>query len=267
MAKKRRHRRLRPEKRRARFISTVVMVIASCVFLFAGFYLFLIFSEYNKSNNEYESLEETVISIQVPNAADKEETVFKVDFDKLKEINSDVLAWIRFENPEKISYPVVAGIDNDVYLTKTFEGNYNSSGTLFTDMNNSGNFKERNTFIYGHNMKNGSMFGQLRKYQEEKFCVENPYFYIYTPDGREMKYQVFATCIVKDTSDSFTKWYENDSEFMDYINYEKRMSLYSVDIEVETDDTIVTLSTCTNVRDDERLLVHGVKVSERIIED
>ena len=169
MAKKRRRRRLRPEKRRARFISTVVMVIASCVFLYAAFNLFLIFSEYNKSDSEYKALEETVISIQVPNASDKEGMVFKVDFDKLKEINSDVVAWIRFENPEKISYPVVAGIDNDVYLTKTFEGNYNSSGTLFTDMNNSGDFRDRNTFIYGHNMKNGSMFGQLRKYQEEKF--------------------------------------------------------------------------------------------------
>ena len=266
MAKKRR-RRLRPEKRRAKLLSTIVLVIATCVFLYAGFNLFMIFSEYNKSDSEYKDLEQSVISIVVPEASSQEETIFKVDFDKLKEINSDVIAWIRFENPEKISYPVVAGIDNDVYLHKTFEGRYNSSGTLFADMNNSADFSDRNTFIYGHNMKNGSMFGQLRKYREESFCQENPYFYIYTPDGREMKYQVFATCVVKDTSDSFTKWYEDDSEFMDYINYVKGVSLYDMDIEVEADDTIVSLSTCTNVSDDERLLVHGVKISERMIED
>lgn len=245
----------------------MISVIAALVFLYAGMNLFLILSEYNKGDSEYKELEKNVISIEVPNLVDQGETVFRVDFDKLKEINADVQAWILFDNPAKISYPVVAGIDNAVYLSKTFEGQYNASGTLFTDMDNTGDFNDRNTFIYGHNMKNGSMFGQLRKYQDQKFCEENPYFYIYTLDGREMKYQVFAVCIVKDTSDSFTKWYEDDSEFMDYINYEKRMALYSLDIEIEADNKIVTLSTCTNVSDDERLLVHGVKVSERMIED
>ena len=227
----------------------------------------MIVSEYNKGDSEYKALEQIVITVETPDPLNEEEVLFKVDFEKLKEINPDVQAWIRFENPEKISYPVVAGIDNDKYLHKTFEGQYNASGTLFTDMDNAGDFNDRNTFIHGHNMKNGSMFGQLRKYQEQKFCEENPYFYIYTPDGREMKYQVFAVCIVKDTSDSFKKWYEDDSEFMAYVENERRMSLYSTDIEIEADNKIVTLSTCTNVSDDERLLVHGVKVSERMIED
>lgn len=266
MAKTKR-RRLRPEQRKRNFVSTIVSTIALVVFLYAGFNLIKIFMEYNRGNDEYRGLEQTVISINIPDLLNQDEAVFQVDFEKLKEINSDVQAWIRFENPERISYPVVAGIDNDIYLHRTFEGQYNAAGTLFTDMDNAGDFNDRNTFIYGHNMKNGSMFGQLRKYREKSFCVENPYFYIYTIDGRELKYQVFAVCVVLDTSDSFTKWYENDLEFMDYIDYEKRISLYSVDVEVEEDDTIVTLSTCTNVSDDERLLVHGVKVSERIIED
>ena len=84
MAKKRHRRRLRPEKRRARFISTVVMVIAACVFLYAAYNLFLIFSEYNKGDNEYQSLEQSVISIEVPQSEGEEEK-FKVDFETLKE--------------------------------------------------------------------------------------------------------------------------------------------------------------------------------------
>ena len=89
MAKKRHRRRLRPEKRRARFISTVVMVIAACVFLYAAYNLFLIFSEYNKGDNEYQSLEQSVISIEVPQSEGEEEK-FKVDFETLKTINSDI---------------------------------------------------------------------------------------------------------------------------------------------------------------------------------
>lgn len=266
MAKKRHRRRLRPEKRRARFISTVVMVIAACVFLYAAYNLFLIFSEYNKGDNEYQSLEQSVISIEVPQSEGEEEK-FKVDFETLKTINSDVLGWIRFENPEKISYPVVAGIDNDVYLHTTFEGKYNAAGTLFVDMDNANDFSDRNTFIHGHNMKNGSMFGQLRKYQDEQFGLENPYFYIYTPDGREVKYQVFAVCVVTDTSNSYDKTYADDAMYLDYIRTIRSRALYDVDILVEADDKIVSLSTCTNVRDEERLLVHGVVVSERMIED
>ncbi len=266
MARGRRRRRLRPEKRRARLLSSIVMVIAACVFLYAACNLFMIFSEYNKGDNEYKTLEQSVVSLEIPESED-EETLFKVNFNKLKEINSDVLGWIRFESLEKISYPVVAGIDNDVYLHTTFEGQYNAAGTLFVDMDNAIDFSDRNTFIHGHNMKNGSMFGQLRKYQDEKFGLENPYFYIYTLDGRELKYQIFAVCVVTDTSDSFNKVYASDAEFLDYISMERSKSLYDVDILIEADDQIVTLSTCTNVRDEERLLVHGVVVSERMIED
>lgn len=263
------HHRGRREKRtKGQVLSNIVLVIAIGVFLFSGYKLYGIFSEYHKGETEYDNIQDLVIqkkTSQDTDGKDSEETTFIVDFEKMKEINPETAAWIRFDEPSKISYPVVKGTDNSKYLTTTFEGKKNAAGTLFVDMDNSGNFTDRNTFIYGHNMKNGSMFGQLRKYKTKAFCEEHPYFYIYTPDGKETTYQVFAVSVVKDTSRSYTKQFGTDEEFTDYIKYIRSIAGYKTDVEVGADSKIVSLSTCTNVSDDERLLVHGVKISEKII--
>lgn len=253
----------------------IILVVALVVFAFSAYQLWGIFSEYQKGSHEYKEIEQGVVAIM-----EREETgeteepesdplekhqMLQIDFAALKEMNSDVVGWISFDEPSQINYPVVAGIDNAKYLHTTFTGKSNSAGTLFVDAQNSNDFTDRNTFIYGHNMKNGSMFGQLRKYKTSEFCRENPYFYIYTPDGKESTYQIFAVCIVKDVSESYNKWYQDDTEFLKYVEHEKGVALYSTDVEVPADGSVVSLSTCTNVTEDERLLVHGVKISEQMV--
>lgn len=257
------HRRGRKKSGKRNIVSDIILVIAVGVFLFSGFKLYTIFNEYGKGDKEYENIAQTVIQKVETNTETTQEDVpeepkFVVDFGTLQEINADTVAWIRFDEPKDISYPVVKGPDNDKYLKTTFEGKRNAAGTLFVDMKNSRDFTDKNTFIYGHNMKNGSMFGQLRKYKNSSFCNENPYFYIYTPDGNCSKYEIFAAAIVKDTSETYTYSYADDNAYMNYIQYIKNGALYTTDAEVTADSKIVTLSTCTNVRDDERLVVHGV---------
>ena len=214
------HRGRREKKTKGQMVSNIILVIAIAVFLFSGYKLYEIFSEYNKGETEYENIQDLVIKKnpveKTEEDVSQEEAIFSVDFEKLKEMNSETVAWIRFDEPSQISYPVVKGPDNDKYLHTTFEGKKNSAGTLFVDVDNSGDFTDRNTFIYGHNMKNGSMFGQLRKYKNKDFGKEHPCFYIYTPDGKEATYQVFAVSVVKDTSESYKKWYNTDEEFLDY---------------------------------------------------
>lgn len=272
MENNRKHYRGRREKKtKGQMVSNSILVIAIAVFLFSGYKLYEIFSEYNKGETEYENIQDLVIkknpAEKTEGDASQEEAIFSVDFEKLKEMNSETVAWIRFDEPSQISYPVVKGPDNDKYLRTTFEGKKNSAGTLFVDVDNSEDFTDRNTFIYGHNMKNGSMFGQLRKYKNKEFGKEHPYFYIYTPDGKEATYQVFAVSVVKDTSESYKKWYNTEEEFLDYIKYIRSIAGYKTDVEVGADSKIVSLSTCTNVSDDERLLVHGVKIHERLVEE
>lgn len=268
--KKRRRRGRRKNKRKGNIVSNIILVLAIAVFLFSGYKLYTIYSEYNKGDNEYESIIAEVITLET--SEEKEEsdtesqTVFKVDFEKLQSINKEVVGWIRFDNPEKISYPIVRGSDNDKYLKTTVEGKKNSSGSIFMDANNAGDFSDKNTFIYGHNMKNGSMFGQLRKYKNADFYKENPYFYIYTPDGQEVKYQVYAVCIVEDTSESYQKFYADDNDYLAYLKHIKKISRYDTGVEVNAQSQLVSLSTCTNVTETQRLLVHGVKVEETVTE-
>ena len=167
----------------------------------SAYKLYGIFSEYNKGDKEYQKIQDLVINTEKKD--DTKEEMFSVDFEKLLEMNSDVVGWIRFDEPSEINYPVVQGRDNEEYLKRTFEANTNKLGTLFVDVNNPGDFSGRNTFIYGHNMKNGSMFAQLLKYKNDSFYKEHPYFYIYTPDGKVRTYEIFSAGVVKDTSDSY----------------------------------------------------------------
>lgn len=261
--KKKHHRGRRKKKGGSNIVSNIILVIAIVVFAVSAYKLYGIFSEYNKGDKEYQKIQDLVINTEKKD--DTKEEAFSVDFEKLLEMNSDVVGWIRFDEPSEINYPVVQGRDNEEYLKRTFEANTNKLGTLFVDVNNPGDFSGRNTFIYGHNMKNGSMFAQLLKYKDDSFYKEHPYFYIYTPDGKVRTYEIFSAGVVKDTSDSYIMDYADDAAFQTYIDYIKQQSAYPTSAEVTTASKIVSLSTCTNVGDDERFLVHGVMIKEEAV--
>lgn len=261
--KKKHHRGRRKKKGGSNIVSNIILVIAIVVFAVSAYKLYGIFSKYNKGDKEYQKIQDLVINTEKKD--DTKEEAFSVDFEKLLEMNSDVVGWIRFDEPSEINYPVVQGRDNEEYLKRTFEANTNKLGTLFVDVNNPGDFSGRNTFIYGHNMKNGSMFAQLLKYKDDSFYKEHPYFYIYTPDGKVRTYEIFSAGVVKDTSDSYIMDYADDAAFQTYIDYIKQQSAYPTSAEVTTASKIVSLSTCTNVRDDERFLVHGVMIKEEAV--
>ena len=113
----------------------------------------------------------------------------KNNFDKLKKINADTIGWIRFSpKPKEINYPIVQGKDNQTYLHKTFSNNENTLGSIFLDSNANADFADGNSIVYGHRMKDGSMFRHLQDYDTKKFWKKYPYFYIYTlDDDREIR--------------------------------------------------------------------------------
>ena len=257
--RKARKTRKRKKQKNGSIFTTIVLIIAICVFCVSSFQLFQILSSYKKGDNEYKKVQDLAVKAEELDG----ETLFSVDFNKLKEINPDTVAWIRFEEPSIINYPVVHSHNNKEYLTKLFGEGKNTYGTLFVDKDNAGDFTDRNTFIYGHRMKSGSMFGKLEKYAEKDFYEKHPYFYIYTPDGKESVYQIFSAGVVTDTSRSYDKQYADDQAFADYISHIKAQSNYDTGVEVPTDAQIVSLSTCTVDSNEDRFLVHAVKVDER----
>lgn len=249
----------RKKKKKSSFFSTLVLIIALCVFAYSAWQLFKIFSSYKKGNDEYEKIQSLALNVEKT----KDNPKVTVDFEKLRKINPDVVAWIRFDEPKVINYPVVHSKDNNEYLTKLFGEGKNTYGTLFVDKDNNGQFYDKNTFIYGHRMKSGSMFGKLEKYMKKDFYEKNPFFYIYTPDGKESKYEIFSAAVVKATSDSYQKSYSTPDDFAKYIENERAQSLYQTDVKVTGESQIVSLSTCTVDSNEDRFLVHAVKISER----
>lgn len=247
------------QQKRARFnvASSVVLVVAVCVFVFSLYQLVSMLVPYYSGGKIYDEIKDLAIT------ADEDGSGFQVDFDALMKENSDTVAWIRFDEPAIISYPVVKSADNSDYLTKTFTANDNKLGAIFMDMRNNSDFLDMNTFIYGHNMRiGGEMFSQLKEYESEEFCKEHPYFYIYTPDGKVRTYTVFSAGVVKDTAENYEISYQTDEDFENYIKTCRESSNYTVDVEVNAQSKIVSLSTCTNVQDDERFLVQGVLTAE-----
>lgn len=180
-----------------------------------------------------------------------------VDFAQLQNINPEVIGWIRVGSVN-ISYPVAQAKDNDYYLHRTFKKVDNFAGCIFENCNNSPFFTDQNTIIYGHNMKNGSMFGQLKKFKEQETFDKNPYFWMFTKDFI-YQYRIFSSSIVSKIGDPYITRF-SDEDFQKFI--EKSISSSEIkcgDVSVTTDDRIMTLSTCTG-DDATRRILQGVLV-------
>ncbi len=238
-------------------VSTIILLAAVCIFVFSAYKLVMTLVPYYVGGKEYDEIRDLAIT------ADENGEGFSVDFDALLKENPDTVAWIRFEEPSVISYPVVKSKDNEEYLTKTFTANDNKLGAIFMDMNCNSGFTDRNTFIYGHHLNSGGeMFSQLDEYADESFCKEHPYFYIYTPDGKVRTYQVFSAAVVSATGENYNITYPTEADYEAYLELCRETSNYAVDVELNAQSKIVSLSTCTNVNDAERFLVQGVLVEE-----
>lgn len=252
-----RGRRKARKARRKNMILNAILVAAIVVFCVSAFKLLQIGKGYKDGQSEYEKVRDVAIK----NADDKEK--FRVDFDELMKINDDTVGWIRFyKEPSQINYPVVQGEDNDLYLHKTFSANENTLGAIFVDAAASSDFTDENTIIYGHRMKDGSMFRKLEEYKDKDFWKENPYFYIYTPDGKEITYKIYSVGQVLDTSDTYLTSFAGEEDYQKFLDMTMKEADYDTGVKVTTDDTIVTLSTCTAASDEHRFVVRGVKEKE-----
>lgn len=247
--------RKKKNQKRAAFdvVSGTILIVAVCVFVFSLYQLVMMLVPYHTGGQEYDEIKDLAIT------ADGGAEGFSVDFDALLEINPDTIAWIRFDEPSIINYPVVKSADNNEYLTKTFAENDNKLGAIFMDMRNSSDFSDRNTIIYGHHLNvSPDMFSRLHLYEDEEFCKEHPDFYIYTPDGSVRTYTVFSAGVVNAAADNYDIEFASDEEFEQYIQTCRESSNYQVDVDVNAQSQIVSLSTCTGDQKDERFLLQGV---------
>ncbi|MBU5592642.1 class B sortase [Clostridium sp. MSJ-4] len=179
----------------------------------------------------------------------------KMDFAPLKKINDGVVGWILAEG-SVIDYPIVLGEDNEYYLSHLFNHEENKLGSIFMDYRNNGNFSDKNTIIYGHNMKNGSMFSSLTKYKDQSYYDSFPTMVLYTPNG-DFIIEFFAGIIVDGNYEFLRFKFTNDMDFQDYINELKEKSTFESNTIVKSDDRIVTLCTCSYEFNNARYALYG----------
>ena len=239
-------------------VLTVVLIAAICVFCYAGYNLFHIYTEYKKGTDEYNSITQMAVTERDPDgeaagpeAGSELKAPMDIDFASLKSVNDDVVGWIYVEAVPDINYPIVHGKDNETYLHRTYEKNYNFAGTIFVDYENKGDFSDCNTIVYGHNMKNGSRFHDLRYFVENDYFQEHSLIYIYLPDGTVNIYDAFASTIIDANSNLYAKG----------INYKKYVKsiqdVAKVYKEVSDKEApLAMLSTCYNGTDN-RYVVYG----------
>lgn len=244
-------------------------VFVSCLAYIADYYWKQAQAEltYNQMQQEYEV---PVVRI-VENAEDEpeEEAVDlslrkenQINFDELHKKNQDIYAWIEIPGT-KVDYPILQHPDDDAYyLNHTVDRISGLPGSIYSEAVFGKDFSSTQTILYGHNMKNGSMFGSLHRYEDKEFFEENPYIYIYSED-KTLLYQIFASVKFSDAYLPSYCDYNNAEEFNHYVQEIKQSpGNLNENIEVKPGDRILTLSTCVANEASCRFLVEAVLIDE-----
>jgi len=177
------------------------------------------------------------------------------DFHALQDINEDIIGWIVIPEPD-ISYPVVLGTDNSYYLEHTFDKKYSRVGSIFMDYRIQNPFEEKNTVLYGHHMRDKSMFAKLMNYQLKEAWDKNPYVYICTPT-RVYLYEIYSAFRGDPMGLSYLIGFTSEKDTTDYINYTLKCGNYDTGITPDLEDKFLTLSTCTGNGHAQRMIVHA----------
>lgn len=226
-------------------IRLIINLILLIILLFSLYSIINKIIQYNKADIVYDKINKIKNSQKI-----KEKKSIDLSY-----INKDYRGWLDVENTN-IHYPIVQSKDNSFYLDKDINKNFLESGSIFLDFQND-NFKNYNTVLYGHSMKNETMFGQLKKFQDKDFFYKHNDISIEKPDGYILRYKVFSAYISNANNDYNQISFNSKDEYSDFLNKIKQDSLFKSSIDVDANDKILTLSTCSYEFEDARMVVHA----------
>ncbi|RDY22512.1 SrtB family sortase [Romboutsia maritimum] len=221
-----------------KLIKIVINIILISILTYSGYNIFIKMKDYKQADKIYSELKDTN----------------KNKKDNLSNLNSDFRFWISVDNTN-INYPVVQSTDNYFYLYKDFYKNKLSSGTIFMDYRNK-SFEDKNLILYGHNMKNDTMFNNIEKFKDADFFNGDNKIRVIDKD-KEYVYEVFSAYITDPSYDYLVTKFDNNENFNSYINHIREKSLNTSNLNVNSSDKIITLSTCSYEFDNARTVVHA----------
>lgn len=213
----------------------------------------------NKRNSEI--INDIKEAVEVEIIEDEESNKYNVDFEKLKDTNSDTVGWLKVEGTS-VEYPVVQGNNNSFYLNHSFTKEYNAAGWIFADYTNNFNKMDRNTVIYGHNRRDGSMFYTLKDVlKKEWYKDETKRKIIFITESGENIYETFSVYQTEAETYYLTTKFSSDAEYKKFLNTIKKRSIEDFNVEVNENDEILTLSTCAN-NNKYRVVLHAKKITK-----
>lgn len=247
--------------KRKQNIIIVGIALCAAVAIIAVIKLASIGKDYKKADDIYE---ETAEKYTETNEDGKWYEMIDVDFDGLHKINDEIIAWLYFEN-EDISYPILRSEDNEKYFRTTYDGKNASAGSIFMESSNEPDMTDLHTILYGHNMKNLSMFGKLKYYkQDANYYDGHEYFQIITPNTK-YRCKIFSYKDVAHDSDFYTIYRPCVCDFSTFVNDKivsgSLLEEKKADIEIADDSHVISLSTCT-ADDDTRFVVSALRIEE-----
>ena len=261
-----------------------VTLICAAVFLFSLYQLLDINRDYREAEKLYEDTANQYTTMADPEKdptmdfdlgeylsaqpdADLNSPPIEVDFTELLRINDDIIGWIYMADTV-VNYPVLQGQNNFYYLDKTYYKNYLASGSIYLDSDNERDFSDNHSIIYGHNMKNHTMFGDLSDLRDEKVLAKHPYVDLILIDGTWLRYEICSMYRAHVDDGTYGVPLNKKSNFKPFreLIASKNMHRDSEGLElpeVREDDKVLTLSTCTEDSADlERFVVHAVLIKE-----
>lgn len=253
----------RRKKLKSIIIYFIIMLILLPLFIYSTYNIIFYIIESTKTKDlltaitenteiiEYISKDEIIIETQDNLATN----LINVDLTELKKMNNETVAWIYLKGTN-INYPIVQTNDNKFYLNHSFDKSYNNAGWLFMDYRNNSNNYDANTIIYAHNRKDKAMFGSLDELLTNEWYnnLDNRVIRM-SSDYNNTLWQIFSVYVIKTTSDYLKTNFINESEYQNFLNLLKDRSYSNFNINVSSNDKILTLSTCHG--NEKKLVVHA----------
>ena len=257
------------ERKKKRFSAlSLIRIIALVVALVsAGAILWQLYiyrqgeETYEELRQQYTTTAEESAQSQADEQAEEPFQLLDVDFEALQAQNPDVVGWIDFDAIE-LSYPVVWSGDNEKYLRTMWNGTPNTAGSVFLEGANTG-WQDLHVILYGHNMRNRSMFGNLREYRDVEFYKKNGgWFTLYTPNDGVWRYQIFGAKQVSSDDPLYTVGFSVGDTYTEFLKQMCQGRFYETGVTLYSEDHVMTLSTC--VGDDAQRLVIMARRAEQV---
>lgn len=249
-------------KKKTSWFQKLILIICLGMFLFSIIKIGTILYGYSKDEKVMQEIQDeyqAILEESKPLAAGNQ---IRPQFQRLLNINPDIVGWLTIDHT-KVDYPILQSSDNDYYLNRNYKKAESKAGSFFMDFRNQIDTNDKQTIIYGHEMKDGSMFGQLKKFLDEDFFTQNQHFQ-YETLYASYDVEVFSVYLTTTDFNYIETDFSSDEEYIEYLRVIKGKSEIPTDIQVDEEDTIITLSTCNYLLDPDggRLVIHG-KLTKR----